>query len=99
MKGLNEAVADAQSTKKVLKRRTITIEPVKVYKPEQIKLIRKTTGLSQNIFANCLGVSVKTVEAWERGKNSPNGTASRLLSMLELDNSLFQKLKFIKISK
>ena len=31
-----------------------------------------------------MGVSAKTVEAWEAGTNRPSGTASRILSMMEM---------------
>lgn len=35
------------------------------------------------MFAQMLGVSKKTVEAWEAGTNVPNGSAMRLLQLLE----------------
>ena len=38
--------------------------------------------MSQKAFAGYLGVSPKTVEAWEAGTNQPSGAASRLLSMM-----------------
>ena len=39
--------------------------------PEQILEKRKAAGLSQVKFAAALGVSVKTVSAWEHGKTVP----------------------------
>ena len=39
--------------------------------------------MSQRLFASYLGVSVKTVEAWENGTNHPSGSAKRLISLLE----------------
>ena len=39
--------------------------------PEQILTKRKELGLSQVKFAAALGVSVKTVSAWEHGKAAP----------------------------
>jgi len=42
-----------------------------------------------------MGVSIKTVEAWEAGTNHPSGSASRLLHMMELDNELTEKYPFI----
>ena len=61
------------------------IEPVKEYTAEDIKNIRKKTGTSQGFLAKWLGVSKKTVQAWELGANTPNGPSSRLLSLLEAD--------------
>ena len=40
--------------------------------PEQILTKRKGLGLSQVKFAAALGVSVKTVSAWEHGKSVPD---------------------------
>ena len=80
MAGLTEAVEDAKENKKQLTRRVVTILPVKQYTSEQIKEIRNKTKLSQRAFAGYLGVSPKTVEAWEAGTNHPNGSASRLLN-------------------
>ncbi|WP_242830695.1 hypothetical protein [Butyrivibrio fibrisolvens] len=37
MTGLNEALEDAKSAKKVLKRHKITVEPVKVYEADEVK--------------------------------------------------------------
>ena len=38
--------------------------------------------MTQRVFADYLGVSVKTVEAWERGRTHPTGPANRLISFL-----------------
>lgn len=75
---------------------TITIVPVKAYDAATIKAIRKKTELSQGLFAAYLGVSQKTVEAWEAGTNIPNGPSSRLLSMLENDDKFIKKYPFVK---
>lgn len=59
------------------------------------KKIRTSTGMSQKIFASYMGVSDKTVEAWEAGTNHPSGAASRLLSMMEIDEDLIIKFPFV----
>ena len=46
-------------------------------------------------FAKALGVSVKTVEAWEMGVNRPSGIASRMLEFLTHDNSLFERFSIV----
>ena len=96
MTGLNEAVEDAQSVNKDLSRKTVTVVPVKVYQAEQIKMIRKSVKMSQKTFACYLGVSEKTVEAWEAGTNHPSGAASRILSMMEMDNNLTRRYPFVE---
>ena len=81
MQGLDEAVKyqegkiDARKTK-------ITVKQVESFSSEDIKQIRKQVGLSQIVFASSLGVSKKTVEAWERGRNTPAGTSRRLLQLI-----------------
>ena len=95
MTGLNEALEDAKNEKPILKRHKVTVEPVKVYGAEEIKRIRNSTGMSQKTFASYMGVSDKTVEAWESGTNHPSGAASRLLSMMEMDEDLVIKFPFV----
>jgi putative transcriptional regulator len=93
--GLNEALEDAQSEKPILKRNKVTVEPIKVFDAEEVRKIRNSTGLSQKIFASYMGVSDKTVEAWEAGTNHPSGAASRLLQMMEMDKELIIKFPFV----
>ena len=96
IKGLTEAVDDAENREKTLKRRVVTIIPVKKYKAEEILKIRKSTGMSQRLFAGYLGVSVKTVEAWESGINHPSGTASRILNMIEMNGNVIREFPFVQ---
>lgn len=98
MTGLNEVVEDTQHNANKLPRRIVTIVPVKEYHADEIKKIRSSTGMSQKLFAGYLGVSQKTVEAWEAGINRPSGCASRLLSMMEMDHQLTSDFPFV-ISK
>ena len=96
MTGLNEAIEDASSEKPILKRHKVVVEPVKIFKADEIKKIRSSTGMSQKTFASYIGVSGKTVEAWEAGTNHPSGAASRLLTMMEMDKDLILKFPFVK---
>ncbi len=84
--GLNEAIEFEKGNLKA-KTTTISVEPVGVYTASEIKSIRNGTGLTQNLFAKYMGVSVKTVEAWEAGRNHPDGAACRLLSLTQKDPS------------
>ncbi|RRK31585.1 helix-turn-helix domain-containing protein [Schaedlerella arabinosiphila] len=97
MTGLTEALEDAGSKDKKLKRRVVSVIPVKVYNADEIQDIRRKTGLSQKLFASYMGVSLKTVEAWEAGTNHPSGTASRILSMMEMDADLINNFPFVQI--
>ena len=72
---------------------TYTIDPVVEFNKEQIREIRMKAQMTQSVFANYLGVSVKTVEAWERGRTHPTGPAYRLMSLL--DKNQIQALPFI----
>ncbi|MBO5429336.1 MAG: helix-turn-helix domain-containing protein, partial [Peptococcaceae bacterium] len=56
---------------------------------------RKELGMTQVLFAGFMGVSTKTVEAWEAGRNMPDGPARRILAMLQIDPTLPQKLNIV----
>lgn len=90
MTGLNEALEYSKGNLPNVRKRTVSIAPVPKYDASKIKEIRKSLNLTQMIFAEVLGVSIKTVEAWESGKNNPQGPASRFLQMLEIDNKLLE---------
>ena len=95
--GLDQAIAYEKGELKA-KTTVLTIEPVGFFQPDEIKAIRISTGLTQKMFANYLGVSVKTVEAWESGRNHPEGAACRLLSMTQKDPSFPQKSGIVSLS-
>lgn len=76
-------------------RNTLLIKQVQSYSNIDVKNIRKSMGMTQKQFAAVFGVSIKTVEAWEHGRNNPNGVAMRLLEVCEKRPSVFQKLGII----
>ena len=82
--GLNEAIEYEKGNLKA-NSRTLTITPIEEFTASEIKDIRKNTGMTQVLFAKYLGVSLKTVEAWEAGRNQPNGAACRMLSITKKD--------------
>jgi putative transcriptional regulator len=69
----------------------LAIKPVENFTTDDIKQIRKNTGLSQVTFAGTLGVSPKTIEAWENGRNKPEGAARRLLEVIRDDPSFVMR--------
>lgn len=66
--------------------------PIPAYTAEGVARVRKELNLSQRGLAIALGVSSRTVEAWEAGKNEPSGIARRLLYLFECDHGLVDKL-------
>ena len=46
---------------------------------EDIVALRRFTGLTQQAFADALGISVHTLRNWEQGRRSPEGPALALL--------------------
>ena len=83
-KGLEESLDFSKSNSKVkLKQTSLSIPELPSFKGKEIKSIRNKLNLSQAMFANTLGVSEKTVEAWESGRNIPQGPAQRMLFVLK----------------
>jgi len=58
---------------------------VDTFNNDDFKQIRQKTGLNQVMFAGSLGISPKTVEAWETGRNKPEGASHRLLEIVRND--------------
>ena len=90
---LDEAIENAKAEKKFLKEETVSIEiePLVQYTAEDIKRIRSRTGLTQSLFAQWFGVSTRTVEAWEAGRNQPSGPSRRLLGLLKSNRLSFAR--------
>jgi putative transcriptional regulator len=92
--GLEEAIA-YQEGKIHLKSTKITIEPVPKWEAQNVRALRQELKVSQSIFGVVLGVSKKTVEAWESGKNVPNGSASRLMEIIAKEKDLLVRQKIL----
>ena len=93
--GLNEAIEYERGNLLNVKTDHITVAPLPAYSASDIKAIRVQHGMTQKLFAEALGVYVKTVEAWESGTNQPLGIANRMLELLKKDNSLFERYSII----
>lgn len=92
--GLEEAI-DYENGIGNAKERTYHIMPVQEYSNVEIRNIRMNAGMTQTVLANYMGVSKKTVEAWECGRTHPTGPAYRLLSILKSDKK--EALEFLEI--
>lgn len=89
--GLEDAVAfinGDQSRGRILSRESY----IPNYKAEDVARARKDLNMSQKTLACALGVSTRTVEAWEAGKNEPSGAARNLLFLIDNDHTLVDRL-------
>lgn len=91
MQGLQEALAYKNGDRSRC-RVTVREVPVPEYKAADIARTRQELNLSQRGLASVLGVSPRTVEAWESGKNMPSGAARHLLYLVDNDHSLVERL-------
>ena len=53
------------------------------YKATDIKKIRSKIHVSQAVLAHILNIRTTTLQKWEMGINKPNGTAARLLQLID----------------
>lgn len=79
---LNElqAHAEGKPTGVLVHRRTVK-EP-ETFTPQEIKQVRLDAKMTQKTFAACIGVTPKSVEAWEGGHSRPDGAARRMLGLM-----------------
>lgn len=92
MQGLNEAIAYERGTLEApATRMTLQFGDIPKWSPDEIKTLRLKCAMTQRTFASFMGVSIKTVEAWESGRNRPSGSASRLMQLVSSsDQTLFK---------
>jgi putative transcriptional regulator len=48
---------------------------------QEVISVRTSVGLSQDKFAQVLGVSTRTLQEWEQGRRRPTGAAQTLLAI------------------
>lgn len=89
--GLEEALEYERGNTANVRVRRVKIEPIHKFNSQEIRDIRKDANLSQSAFANFMGVSKKTVEAWEAGTNIPQGSSQRLLEIVRRDLSILNQ--------
>lgn len=88
LKGLAELADDLKSgnelpDKYTCHRMVLDLEPAN-YRAADVKATRGLLNASQGLFAKFLGVSVKTVRAWEQGK-APSDMARRFMDEIRRD--------------
>lgn len=97
VQGLKEIEAHKAGTGK-LKTTVLMVEPTLRYDAKAVKRIRQGLKLPQRAFARLCGVSNKTVEAWESGRNAPNGSACRLFELIEKDQEMLTREGVLVVS-
>ena len=83
MKGLQEAIAYENGETEGVVVHKISVEEVRTFSPAEIRNIRMNANMSQQVFASCIGVTKKAVEAWEGGRSKPDGAARRTIGLLQ----------------
>jgi len=90
--------AEAHSAgQKKLRTHIIEILPIPNYDPQQIKGIRTRLGLTQGLMGGIVGVSTKTVEAWEIGYRRPSSSAMRVLAELDTNPNYLKKIAIVEL--
>lgn len=56
--------------------------------PKEIKRIRQRSFLTQQEFADVIGVAFSTVNRWESGRSKPNLKAMKSINTFCLDNNI-----------
>ena len=85
----------AKGRSRVVEVKGLSVTPLKQYSKEEIKSIRLNHNLTLRTFADCFGVSQKTVESWERGDNSPSGSSIRLFQILEFNSNVLEECEIL----
>lgn len=91
IRSLNEAVDYAEGKEVNVRLSKMSIQPLPRLQPDEIRTIRMNSKYTQSTLANALGVTQKAVEAWECGRNVPQGPSLRLLMMLKNDPHILEK--------
>ena len=98
LKTLQEAIDYEQGDKnkgRSVNRVLKPVLPIKKYSGEDIKRIRESRNYTQAYFGALVGVSLKCVQSWEYNKSKPNGSARRLISLIEKDEQLLKEAEII----
>jgi putative transcriptional regulator len=80
---VGQALEHAQGKREL--RTTVLPDPPQPMDAGGVKRIRRRLNASQAVFAHCLNVSTKLVQAWEGGRRVPVGPALVLLRLAERD--------------
>jgi len=86
IEGLTEVISIEKGRKAArLSKDSVSIIPMDEFTSDDIKMMRHKFEMSLSVFAEAIGVSAKTVEAWESGFRKPAGASARLLQIITHD--------------
>ena len=80
----NELMASVEQADNIIQGK-VAPERITAFAEPEVKAIRAKTGLTQERFANVVGVSKRTLENWEQGRRHPTGPARALLKIVDAD--------------
>lgn len=60
-----------------------------------VKTMRASSELTQDEFADAMGVSPSLVQSWEQNRRVPSGSSLKLLMMIERNPALLNDLRTI----
>ena len=96
MSSLNEIIAYEQGKKvEGVVVHKLCIDEVKDFTPSEIRQIRLSAKMTQAVFASCVGVTKKAVEAWEGGRSKPDGAARRTIGLFQKNPNFADDLGII----
>ncbi|KRK88589.1 hypothetical protein FD17_GL002461 [Lentilactobacillus sunkii DSM 19904] len=91
---------DVQGTEEVMikpRGKSIPIDSIdKGMTAANITNLRLSLNMSQEMFAEVIGVSTSTVRAWEQGKRHPNTSIFRLITLIQNDPKRIKELVNLK---
>lgn len=84
-KEMGEDLFEVGAMDKITKRQldALCLPEMRVFKPVDIRRIRKKNRVSQSVFASALGTGKTTIQHWEQGVKKPSGMARRLLDIAD----------------
>ena len=89
-KEMNAFCEDLLESAKQMKEKKAARKTVVVV--SDITRARNKVNMSQPAFAELMGVSVRTLQAWEQGKRNPSGAAKPLLRVADTHPEILRKL-------
>jgi putative transcriptional regulator len=81
LESVNEALEHAKGKRDL--KTTVLPAPPKPMHARDVRKLRTRLHASQAVFASCLNVSTKLVQAWESDRRTPEGAALRLMRLAE----------------
>lgn len=82
----NDTVAKTLTSRQI----KLDLAPAR-YDAKRVKETRGILKVSQALFAKFLGVSAKTIRAWEQGNSEPSSMAARFMDEIRQDPTYWRK--------